>query len=223
MVLAGGFEESLGAAYQDVDAPTVLFRPQEAQHAVRFGAVRTRILSVQLDPSVAAMARSANIPINQPAQLTGARTSWLVARLYEEFRRKDPIADLAIDALILEMLVELGRAKPESIPEGRLKRLEEILRARLHEKPSLDELARELGMHPVSVARAFRRSRGCTIGSYVRRLRLEKATKMLANGDLSLAEIAGDLGFSDQAHFSRTFKAETGLTPGQCRRAYLRG
>jgi AraC family transcriptional regulator len=76
-----------------------------------------------------------------------------------------------------------------------------------------------VGVHPVTLARAFRRAFGCTVGEYVRRLRIERAARQLADSDLSLAEIALGAGFSDQSHFSNLFRRHTGLSPFQFRRA----
>jgi AraC family transcriptional regulator len=80
------------------------------------------------------------------------------------------------------------------------------------------DLAAEAGVHPVYLARVFRRHHRCTIAQYVRRRRLERALHELSTSRRSLAEIAIDTGFADQAHFSRAFKAHAGLTPGQFRK-----
>jgi AraC family transcriptional regulator len=48
--------------------------------------------------------------------------------------------------------------------------------------------------------------------------RIESAKRLLANHGISLAEIALDTGFSEQSHFSRAFRASTGISPGAWRR-----
>ena len=105
---------------------------------------------------------------------------------------------------------------------GRPRWLDEA-RDRIHvelaARPSLTGLAESVGVHPVTLARAFRRAFGCTVGEYVRRLRIERAARQLADTDLSLAEIALAEGFSDQSHFSNLFRRHTGLSPFQFRRA----
>ncbi len=96
------------------------------------------------------------------------------------------------------------------------------MRDRLHDDPaahiSLGGLAREVGVHPVTLARAFRRTYGCSIGEYVRRLRIVGAARRLEASDQSLAEIAMAAGFADQSHFSNVFKRQTGLSPSAFRR-----
>lgn len=223
MILCGGFEETMGRETRDLTAPNVLFRAAEAEHAVRFGAVNTRILNVQLRPALARSVAVSGVKISVSRDLTGTRTSWIVARLYDEFRREDAVSKLALDALVMELLVELGRAKPQEASKSKMDRVGEMLRTSVARTPTLAELAAEAGMHPASLSRAFRRAYGCTISSYLRQARLDQATAMLARDDRSLAEIARDLGFADQAHFSRTFKAATGFTPRLCRKAYCDG
>ncbi len=88
---------------------------------------------------------------------------------------------------------------------------------RFQESISLAAVAELADVHPVSLARAFRRTYHCTVGDYVRRLRIELACQKLTGSDASLVEIALSAGFSEQSHFSRTFKRLTGLTPSEYR------
>ena len=83
----------------------------------------------------------------------------------------------------------------------------------------LDWPARELRCSHTLLAREFRRRFGCSIGDYVRRLRIEFACRELAISDVPLYEIAFAAGFSDHSHFARTFKRATGMTPGAYRAA----
>ena len=75
-----------------------------------------------------------------------------------------------------------------------------------------------VGVHPVTLARAFRRTFGCTIGEYLRRLRIERAAEQLATGTQPLAEIALAAGFADQSHFSNVFRRRVGMSPSAYRR-----
>ena len=52
-----------------------------------------------------------------------------------------------------------------------------------------------------------------TVGTYVRRLRLDWAARELARSDTALARVALVAGFADQSHFTRAFRGYTGLTP----------
>ena len=92
-----------------------------------------------------------------------------------------------------------------------------MLRARIGDCVRLSELAVEIGIPPVQVARAFRAHYGLSVGEYGRRLRVEWAAAEIAGCDRPLAEIAVQAGFADQSHFTRLFKRYFGTTPGQYR------
>ena len=133
----------------------------------------------------------------------------------------DTASPLAIEGLMLEMLAWGTRVsdltRTTSGPPW-LARAREVL----HDDPAasigLGALAREVGVHPVTLARAFRRAYGCSVGEYLRRLRIVEAAHRLEDSDLSLAEIAVAAGFADQSHFSNVFKQQTGFSPSAFRR-----
>jgi AraC family transcriptional regulator len=92
-----------------------------------------------------------------------------------------------------------------------------MVRARFTETLRLEDLAAEARVHPVHVARSFRTHRGLTIGALLRQLRITRACFLLGKSDLSLAQLALDLGFSDQSQFTKTFRRMTGMTPARYR------
>jgi AraC-like DNA-binding protein len=106
-------------------------------------------------------------------------------------------------------------------------RVEEI-RDRIHAmqpgRPSVAELARSVGVHPVYLTRSFRRRYGCSIAGYVRRIRVEQIAALLISRECPpLAAVAHELGFADQSHLCRTFAAELGVSPGNYRRTICVG
>jgi AraC family transcriptional regulator len=94
----------------------------------------------------------------------------------------------------------------------------DILHARYTQPPGVVQVADEVGVHPLHLARVFRRTYGCSVGEYVRRLRVEFACRELTRGGRSLAAIALEAGFCDQSQFCHTFKRHVGITPSQFRR-----
>jgi AraC family transcriptional regulator len=129
---------------------------------------------------------------------------------------------LAVEGLLLEMVAALTRSA--SIPQDGpvwLRRVEDLLRSRFSETITLGELAEEAGVHPIYLASVFRKRFGCSVGEFVRQLRVDRAATLLAHPRTSLAEIAFLTGFADQSHFTRIFKRATGLTPAAYRQAFL--
>lgn len=131
-----------------------------------------------------------------------------------------PRSALRVEALAFELLCELpwkhARA-PETCLPSWLRRAREILHDEFPNPFSLSSIAHRVGVHPVHLARSFLRQHGVSMGAYLRRLRVSRATEELIHGDRSLSQIAAQTGFSDQSHMCRIFKAATGTTPGDFR------
>lgn len=79
----------------------------------------------------------------------------------------------------------------------------------------LHELVR---VHPVHLTRQFKRHFGCAIREYMQYRRIRAAASLVAEGSLSLTEVAHQCAFADQAHFCRTFRSIAKLTAGDYRR-----
>jgi AraC-like DNA-binding protein/ligand-binding sensor protein len=84
-------------------------------------------------------------------------------------------------------------------------------------KISLQEIADASGLSAPYFSTIFKDEMGENLSSYLNRLRVEKASRMLLETDLSLSEIAGSCGFEDQSWFSKIFKSYTGMSPGKYR------
>jgi AraC family transcriptional regulator len=141
-------------------------------------------------------------------------------KIYDEFKHLDSASPVAIQGLAMEMFAAVSRNQTNLAthqPQRWLARAGEFLRESFTEHLTITQVASVAGVHPVYLAREFRRFHGCTIGEYIRRLRVERACFQLSASDQSLATIAAGAGFSDQSHFSRTFKRRMGMTPAQYR------
>lgn len=79
-------------------------------------------------------------------------------------------------------------------------------------------LARSLGVSPYRLSREFQALVGVPLTRYRNRLRVGRALDRLEQGVDSLAGLAAELGFTDQAHLTRTVRAQLGHTPGELRR-----
>jgi len=90
----------------------------------------------------------------------------------------------------------------------------ELMDARLESSLSVELLAAEVGLSPAHFARAFKETMGVAPHRYLLHLRLERARRLLDAGDATLSGVAQRAGFADQAHFTRHFKREYGVTPG---------
>jgi AraC family transcriptional regulator len=156
------------------------------------------------------------------AAFHGGALASLALRLYREFLRTDAAAPLAIEGLTLEILAEAWRGSVRGLdrtPPGWLARVHERVHECFAEQFTLQQLAKQAGVHPVHLGAAFRQQYGCTVGQYVRRRRIEFACQQLTTSNAALADIALAAGFADQSHFCRTFKWLTGLRPAGYRKS----
>ncbi|ATP55266.1 AraC family transcriptional regulator [Pedobacter ginsengisoli] len=81
---------------------------------------------------------------------------------------------------------------------------------------SLTGISTELNINPAYVSREFSKYfDNLSFGEYIRKLRIEKAITFMETSEYALSEIAYLTGFSDQSHFTRIFKLETGFTPSE--------
>jgi AraC family transcriptional regulator len=146
----------------------------------------------------------------------------LIWRLYEEFTFRDCFSQLILQGLTLELLVESFR-KQDAADSIRnrpiwLNPVLGILRSDFSTPPGLSQIANQIGIHPVHLAKTFRRFEGVTVGEYIRRLRIDAAQNKLMAGDEPIVAIALECGFSDQTHFTRVFKKLVGMTPARFRK-----
>jgi AraC family transcriptional regulator len=88
---------------------------------------------------------------------------------------------------------------------------------------SLRELAGVSGLSRFHFSRVFKRQLGLSPARYVERTRIEQAKALIVGARMSLADIAQAVGFADQSHFARRFRANEGRTPGAFAREQARG
>jgi AraC family transcriptional regulator len=221
IVLQGTFTEHLGRKTRLCAPPSVIFRPPEELHADDFHNAGGRCLTIEIASQFWNSTPDHSVIPRDSADYQNGLVTTIAARLYGEFRRRDSISSLAIEGLTLEMIAEVARLsvrKPSLTSACRIERAREIIHARFSDNLTLNSIADSIGVHPVYLAREFRNRYNCTIGGYIRHLRIQFACRQMANSDVTLAEIASAAGFFDQSHFSRTFKCLTGLTPTNYRK-----
>lgn len=223
LVLEGRYEEAVGRQRRACAPGMIIFHPEGEHHADVHHGAPVRLLSIEVGRAKLAALQAVAPVLGASAHLADAESARTAARLAREFRSSDGASDLAIESLMLDLLVRSQRrAEAEELGAPPwLARAQEFLHANFARSLGLQEVADAAGVHATHLARVFRRHHRCTVGAYVRRLRIDAARCQLADGERSLAEIALAAGFADQSHFSRLFRAATGVTPTHYRR--LRG
>jgi AraC family transcriptional regulator, transcriptional activator of the genes for pyochelin and ferripyochelin receptors len=90
-----------------------------------------------------------------------------------------------------------------------------IYRYQVSDPPSLDEVARRVGMNRNKLVAGFRERFGVTPHDYSRQIRLDRAREMLRGAALSVEQVAMACGYTSHAAFSRSFRRQYGFAPSQ--------
>ena len=225
LVLSGSVTEIRGDETVTFGPSTLLFRQAEEPHAYAIGSSGATCLIVDIDQAWLGRVRDEAPVLAGSAAFRGGLVLHLAHRLHGEFRLRDEVSRLAIQSLALGVLAEASRrvaraAEARSVKAGSapmwLRQARALVELHFAQPLPLASVAERVGVHPVHLARTFRRCYLTTFGGYVRQLRIEFARRELA-GSSSLAAIASAAGFCDQSHFSRSFKQYTGMTPAEYR------
>jgi AraC family transcriptional regulator len=219
-VLHGAFTEMWRGGSVSCSSSTLKITPAGERHCDNFSLSDVRGLLIEADNRQVAAIRPYSAVLDERLSFHGGLLSGIGWRVHHEMQRMDSTAPIAIEGLLLELVAAASRLQERYGGQHRPRWLEEArerIHAELAARPSLSGLADSVGVHPVTLARAFRRAFGCTGGEYIRNVRLERAAHQLTETEMSLAEIALEAGFSDQSHFSNLFRHRTGLPPSRYR------
>lgn len=220
LLLDGSYAETYHRKSFSYRPMTIWWHPSGVFHKDEVGCTGGRFFTVEIQPkSLENLRHLAKIPDDFFEKNTSL--VWLACRLFHEFKNWQVCSELVAEGITLEMLAHSARKSVthEKQEPAWLARVVERLNDEFTENFSTDELAAEARVHPVHLAAVFRRFYRETIGEYVQKLRVSRASEMLLDKKIPLTEIAYSTGFSDQSHFTRIFKRCVGVTPGAFRRA----
>jgi AraC family transcriptional regulator len=222
-VVHGRHRETTTRDERDCRPSSVVFHPAAERHANRFCGDGGRIFRVEIDEQWLTRLRECEAPLDRPVESHGGGLSRITSRILSEFRVRDAVSALMIEGLVLEFMTSVARGgdhQPRGVAPAWLRTAAEYLHAGAVEEIRLDAVAFAAGVHPAHLNRVFRTHYGCSVGEYVRRLRIDRAARELSQSERNIADIAVSAGFADQSHFTRVFVRLTGLTPSRYRRLH---
>lgn len=157
-----------------------------------------------------------------------------LAELLDCYTRRPPFYQAGCKAVFLRLLFHLAQhfqnaevLKSEFVRQqeraGQLRKLLDHIAGHYAERLALKDAARMAGMSQPKFVKVFKRVAGMTFVAYMTHLRVANAARLLKETTLSVAEIASQVGFSDQSYFDRRFKRAFGRTPKDFRAESLRG
>lgn len=144
----------------------------------------------------------------------------LFYKIFRESKNPYTATGLCVQTLLLETLSTIQNGELEKIGNkpNWVPRIRDILHNSIAYPPSLRELSELLDIHPVHLSRYFSKYFQCTIGEYIRKLKVEMSLSLFSDKNLSLTDIAFKCGFADQSHFIRSFKKIMGASPLEFRK-----
>jgi AraC family transcriptional regulator len=224
IVIGGSLRERVGRVDEIARPLSVVVKPGGTEHANEFGPRGTRTVQIALDSSDASAAADweRTLRVWRWTHAGPAVRSFLA--LLRVLRSADGAPEAsrtgAIECAAHDVLAALGGkvgASRSTTPPRWLEILREELDDAGSTPPRVRVLAASAGVHPVYLARQFRRFYGCSVSEYLQRQRLQRTADMVASGDGALSLVSYTAGFADQAHMCRVFRAHTGVTPGAFR------
>jgi AraC family transcriptional regulator, transcriptional activator of pobA len=153
------------------------------------------------------------------------RETWFgrLATMRDELHARREGHAEAVRAHLTLLLVHLGRLDVD-VPfapsaEPLLAAVFDVIEARYHEPISLADVAGAVAESGGHLTTVVRRRTGRTVGQWITERRLREARRLLADTDLTVAEVARRVGYADAGYFIRRFRTEHGVAPGEWRRA----
>jgi AraC family transcriptional regulator len=226
-VARGSFRETNRRGVTVCATGVMHVRPSEEPHANQFDPVGTRILIVEPPLESVLDDRRIRRLLGRDAVVDDATVRALARQLLWELHHRDQASDLAVEGLVLALLARLVRATssadgdpPRSQATAtRLERARELIDAQFARPLLLADIAAVSGLHPSSLARAFKRRYGVTPWQYQRRRQIAWVKSELLRGARPIAALALEAGFADHSHLTRAFQAAEGVPPSAVRKA----
>lgn len=220
-VLRGAFAEYSRGTALECTPSSLKLTPAGERHWNRFDRGDVRGLMIEIDPVRCTSAERFGSALAERRQFRAGPEVALARRVHAELCNMDSAAPLAIEGLLLELVARFARL-PTGGRAGRpplwVRRAHDLLHSMPASRFALGDIAAEVGVHPATLARGFRRAYGTSLGAMQRQLRLELAARLLATTDLPVAEIAQRTGFFDQSHLTNSFRRHLGAPPSRYRR-----
>lgn len=215
LVLGGGYREDLAGRPYTRAVGDLKWVAADTVHRCRAYAPDTLQLNLLLRPSFWAITGRAEEQ-QLPSQVDESAIRLALLRLGHELVRPD--TSLAAVELLAYALFADRAWQPRPTPPAWVSHLRELLHEPGESVTTLAGLAQVLGVHPVTISRAFPHYFAVTLSQYQRRLKVERALGLLRTTTRSLTDIAYACGFADQSHFTHAFRAATGFLPKELRR-----
>lgn len=146
-----------------------------------------------------------------------AEQAGLVARFAMCSSQKEVFSLLSAYA---SSLIEHVTARKKSESSKPVREAQKFIQAHFAEPISLESISQQAGFNPTYFSLLFKRETGVNFLEYLTDVRVKEAKRLLSDPSKTVADIAFEVGYSDEKHFSRLFTRITGLQPSKYRKLY---
>ena len=210
LIIKGGNREQRKQRETHVLPGTLLFYHQHELHRNLHTSHPSKNINLEITEEFLQQYELGENEIEKMARHPDAGFSLL--KMYHEADQADHFSAVSIQMLLLELISDTKKLHKKQPPLW-LKTIVDFLQDNWQEHPGLTELASLSGVSPITVSKHFSKYMGCTLGEYMRKLKIQNALRLIPTGTLSLTEVAYYCGFADQSHFTRNFRKLTHFLP----------
>jgi len=212
-------------------AGEMILAPRHVEQWFRTDDLHLLVVSIS-DASLTAACDGASgeVELRKQPKLVDARVRALMAAIDAERVAEFPNGPLFLDSVEQALAAALvdghalrRRREPTyrgGLAPARLRRVVELVRAKIEHQVTLDELAESAGLSTAHFSQMFRRSTGESPHQFVLRHRVEHAKELLRQAESRVLDVAVACGFKTQQHFARVFRRACGASPTEYRQEF---
>jgi len=215
------------------DTGEMILPRRHVEEWVKTDDIHLLVLEISDTPLMAACdGTNAEVELRYEPTLVDTRVGALVVAVNAERIAGFPTGRLFLDSVeqaLAAALVERHAVRPRPAPihrggltPARLRRVTELVHAKIEDELSLDEMAESAGLSTAHFSQMFRKSTGESPHQFVLRHRVQRAKEMLRAAEVRMLDVAVACGFKTQQHFARVFRQLCGASPTEYRQELLR-
>lgn len=214
LFLKGGTTEKRKNFSETVGAGSLLFYHSDELHLNQNTLFPSKNINIEIEESLLKELQISEGIIEKSIENT-AFTKFLILKMFKETLTADTFSSDNITMLFSQLSQKQYHLERFEKSPYWVRSLNELLNDCWNENPNLKDLAQVLQLNPITISKHFPKYFGCTLGEYMRRIKINRSLSLIQSNQSNLTEISLECGFADQSHFIRTFKNQTGFLPKQ--------
>ena len=214
LFLRGGTTEKRKNFSEVLGSGSLLFYHSDELHLNHETLFPSKNINIEIEEGLLKELQISEAIIEKSVQ-NSTLTKFLILKIFKECLVGDTFSSDTITMLFAQLAHSNSHLEKFEKSPFWVKSLHELLNDSWNENPNLQDLAQVLNLNPITISKHFPKYFGCTLGEYMRRVKINRSLSLIKSNNINLTEIAFQCGFADQSHFIRTFKNQTGFLPKQ--------